>query len=119
MKSTLRFFVRLAFTLFAIAYFRLVPAAYTVIPFDYQGSTQTQGWGINQRFEVAGRTEAVGFIYDFVNKTFSILPPGPSGLLAGPIGLNDLGTSTGTLVDTAGNLGPGFIFDGSSYTVLN
>ena len=62
----------------AIAYSGLAPAAYTLIPFDYPGSTQTVAFGINQRLEVAGGAGAVGFIYDFVNKTFSTLPPGPS-----------------------------------------
>jgi len=104
----------------AIAYSGFASAAYTLIPFDYPGSMQTQGFGINGRLQVAGFTDKVGFIYDFVHKSFSVLPPGPSGLLAEPIGLNDLGISVGTLVDTStGNVVTGFVFDGSSYTLLD
>ena len=128
MKSALRLFVGLAFTLIAIVYSGLALAAYTLIPFDYPGSTQTQAFSINQRLEVPGRTESVAFIYDFANRTFSILPRGPSGLLAEPIGLNDRGISTGKLVDSTDTSGGsslhfpsvvGFIFDGSSYTLLS
>jgi hypothetical protein len=127
MKSGLRLLVRLGHTLIAIAYSGLAPAAYTLIPFDYPGSTQTQAFSINQRLEVPGRTEAVAFIYDFAHKTFSTLPLGPSGLLAEPSGLNDRGISAGKLVDSTDTSGGtfhlpsvvGFIFDGSSYTLLN
>jgi hypothetical protein len=107
--------------LIAIAYSGWAPAAYTLIPFDYPGSTQTAAFGINNRLQVAGGAvqEGVGFIYDFANKTFSILPPGPSGFLAGPVGLNDVGMSTGSLGDPSGASGGAFIFDGSTYTVLN
>ena len=120
MKSGLRLLIRFACTFIAIAYSGLAPATYTVIPFDYPGSTITTGFGINARLQVAGGADQVGFIYDFVHKTFSVLPPGPSGLLAGPIGLNDLGISVGTLADTSsGNIVTGFVFNGSSYTLLD
>jgi hypothetical protein len=95
-------------------------ADYTIHTFAYPGNVSQQAWSINSHLQVPGysnisESNGAAFVYNFRDGTFTTLPAPGDDKVAVPLGLNDVGISTGSIND--GELG--YTFDGSAYQTFS
>ena len=126
MKSALRLLVRLAFTLIAIVYSGLAPAAYTLIHSTIPAPRKRRHLH-RPTARSPGQDRVSHIIYDFADRTFSgFCHPDPQAFWRSQSGsiMRDLNGSLSRLQRHIWWIPPlpsvvGLIFDGSSYTLLS